>query len=140
MTIQCATPDVQANPTRETVQIDGLSGTNTSTGSVFASSDFWIVVGAFPQSEVVIGDDTVTTEVVVNCTVDNTCTQISWTGTYTLDTDATVTAKVIVDGDEIYTVSDDQTAGNHTLTVVTGHNITTQGEHIVKVILREDAL
>ena len=132
MTIQCATPDVQSNPTRETVKIDGLSGASVAIGSVYANSDFWIVAGAFPNAETVIGDDTVTTEVKISCTVDNTCTQIAWSGTYTLDSAATVTAKVIVD--------DEETAGNHALTVMTGHNITTQGEHIIKVILREDVL
>ena len=140
MTIQCATPDVQANPTRETVKIDGLSGASVAIGSVYANSDFWIVAGAFPNAETVIGDDTVTTEVKISCTVDNTCTQIAWTGAYTLDSAAMITAKVVVDDEEIYRVSDDQTPGNHTLTVVTGHNITTQGEHIIKVILREDVL
>lgn len=140
MSIQCATPEPQANPTRETVQIDGLSGAGSLTGKVYASSDFWIVVGAFPAEETIIGDDTVTNELTVNCTVDNTCTQIAWTGAYTLDEPATVTVKILVDGEEIYKVSDDQTAGNHVLNVTTGHNINTQGEHIVKVILREDVL
>ena len=112
----------------------------TMSGKVYASSDFWIVVGAFPTEETIIGDDTVTTELTVNCTVDNTCTQIAWTGAYTLDEAATVTVKILVDGEEIYKVSDDQAAGNHVLNVTTGHNINTQGEHIVKVILREDVL
>jgi len=140
MTIQCATPETQSNPTRETVQIDGLSGAGSMSGKVYASSDFWIVVGAFPTEETIIGDDTVTTELTVNCTVDNTCTQIAWTGAYTLDEAATVTVKILVDGEEIYKVSDDQAAGNHVLNVTTGHNINTQGEHVVKVILREDVL
>ena len=140
MTIQCATPEPQSNPTRETVQIDGLSGAGSMTGKVYASTDFWIMVNAFPEAETVIGDDTITTELTVNCTVDNTCTQIAWTGAYTLDEAATVTVKILVDGEEIYKVSDDQTAGNHVLNVTTGHNINTQGEHIVKVILREDVL
>lgn len=140
MTIQCDTPESQSNPTRETVQIDGLSGAGTMSGRVYASSDFWIVVGAFPTEETIIDDDTITTELTVNCTVDNTCTQIAWTGAYTLDAAATVTAKIVVDGEEVYRVSDDQTAGNHVLNVTTGHTITTQGEHTVKVILREDVL
>lgn len=140
MTIQCATPETPANPTRETVQIDGLSGSGSMSGKVYASTDFWIMVNAFPEVETVIGDDTITTELTVNCTVDNTCTQIAWTGTYTLDEAATVTVKILVDGEEIYKVSDDQTAGNHVMNVTTGHNINTQGEHIVKVILREDVL
>ena len=140
MNIQCATPETPTNPTRETIQIDGLSGSGALSGRVYASSDFWIVVGAFPAEETIIGDDTLTNELTVNCTVDNTCTQIAWTGAYTLDEAATVTVKILVDGEEIYKVSDDQTAGNHVMNVTTGHNINTQGEHIVKVIMREDVL
>lgn len=138
MTLQCGTPDAQSNPTRETVQVDGLSGSGTLTGTIYASSDFWIMINAFPNEETIIGDDTLTTELTVNCTVDNTCTQIAWTGAYYLDEDATVTVKILVDDEVIYQISDDQTAGNHVLNVTTGHNIYTQGEHIVKVILRED--
>lgn len=140
MTMQCATPDEQENPTRETTQVDGLSGAGSMGGKIYASSDFWIVIDAFPSAETIIGDDTLTTKLTVNCTVDHTCTQIAWTGAYTLDEDATVTAKILVDDEEIYSISDDQKAGNHTLNVTTGHNISTKGEHTVKVIVREDTL
>lgn len=140
MTLRCETPDEQENPTRETTQVDGLSGAGSMGGTVYASSNFWIVINAFPDAATIIGDDTLTTELTVNCTVDNTCTQIAWTGAYTLDEDATVTVKILVDNEEIYSISDDQKAGNHTLNVTTGHNINTQGEHTVKVIVREDAL
>lgn len=138
MTLQCDTPATQTNPTRETVQVDGLSALGTLTGTVYASSDFWIMINAFPNEETVIGDDTLTTELIVNCTVDNTCAQIAWTGAYYLDEDATVTVKILVDDEVIYQIADDQTAGNHVMNVTTGHNIDTQGEHVVKVILRED--
>ena len=140
MTVQCATPEPQSNPTRETVQVDGLSGSGALTGTVYASTDFWIMVNAFPEAETIIGDDALTTMLTVNCTADKTCAQIAWTGAYTLDEAATVTVKILVDDEEIYTVSDDQTAGNHVLNVTTGHYINTQGEHIVKVIMREDVL
>ena len=140
MTLQCATPDEQENPTRETTQVEGLSGGGATGGTVYASSNFWIVISSFPDAATIIGDDTLTTELTVNCTVDNTCTQIAWTGAYELDEDATVTVKILVDNEEIYTISDDQKAGNHVLNVTTGHNINTQGEHTVKVIVREDAL
>ena len=140
MSLSCATPDEQENPTRETTQIDGLSGAGSTVGTVYASSNFWIVINAFPDAATIIGDDTVTTELTVNCTVDKTCTQIAWTGTYELDEDATVTVKILVDDELIYEVSDDQKAGSHTLSVTTGHNIETQGEHIVKVIVREDVI
>ena len=140
MSLACATPDEQENPTRETTQVDGLSGAGSMSGTVYASNNFWIVIDSFPDAATIIGDDTLTTELTVNCTVDNTCTQIAWTGAYELDEDATVTVKILVDDELIYEVSDDQKAGNHTLNVTTGHNITTQGEHTVKVIVREDAL
>lgn len=132
VSIQCAVPQEQVNPVRNDVQVDGLSG------SRYASSDFWIQIASFPDAETEFTDDTATTELTVNCTVDNTTMQIAWTGFYTLSEAATVTAKVYVDDAEIYSASDDQTAGNHILNVTTGHSVNTQGEHIIKVVLRED--
>lgn len=138
MTLQCATPEEQENPTRETTRVDGLSGAGTTDGTFYASSEFFVVISSFPDAATVIDGDTLTTELTVDCTADNTCTQIAWTGAYTLDEDATVTVKILVDDKSIYEISDDQKAGNHTLNVTTGHNITTRGAHTVKVILRED--
>lgn len=136
-TIQCAVPQEQVQPVRETQQVDGLSG---GTGTGYASSDFWIQIASFPEKETTITEDTVTTQLTVNCTVDNTTMQIAWTGFYVLDAAATVTAKVFVDDTEIYTVSDDQAAGNHVLNVTTGHSVSTQGQHIIKVTLREEVI
>lgn len=132
VSIQCAVPQEQVNPVRNNVQVDGVSG------SQYASSDFWIQIAQFPDAETEITEDAVTTQLTVNCTVDNTTMQIAWTGCYTLSAEATVTAKVYVDETEIYTASDDQTAGNHILNITTGHSVNTQGEHIIKVVLRED--
>jgi len=140
MTVQCATPEELTNPVRETVKTTGVSGAASLSGTMYASSDFWIMIDSYPDEESIIGDDTLTTELTVNCTVDNTCMQIAWTGAYTLDEAATVIAKILVDDELIYEVSDDQTAGNHILNVTTGYNVNTQGEHTVKVILREDVL
>lgn len=132
VSIQCAVPQEQVNPVRNDVQVDGLSG------SRYASSDFWIQIASFPDAETEFTDDTATTELTVNCTVDNTTMQIAWTGFYTLSEAATVTAKVYVDDVEIYSASDDQTAGNHILNITTGHSVNIQGEHVIKVVLRED--
>lgn len=134
VSIRCAEPAEQVNLNRETIQVDGLSGNS------YASSDFWIQLDAFPDSETTFSDDTVTTELTVNCTVDNTTMQIAWTGFYSLSTDARVTVKVFVDDTEIYTASEDQNAGNHILNVTTGHTVNTQGMHDIKVFLREDIL
>lgn len=137
VTIQCAVPEEQVSPTRETTQVDGLSG---STGTTYASTDFWIQIASYPAAETQITEDTITTELTVNCTVDNTTMQIAWTGAYTLDAAATVTAKVLVDDEEIYSAADDQAAGNHVLNVTTGYSVSTQGERVIKVILREDVI
>ena len=139
MEMSCATPGEQQNPARETTQIDGLSGGGGG-GFSYASSDFWILQTIFPDKDTIVSDDMLTTELTVNCTVDKTTVQIAWTGAYTLDEDATVTAKILLDNEVIYEVADDQTAGNHVLTVTTGYAINTQGEHSIKVILREDVL
>lgn len=134
VSIQCAVPAEQVNLNRKTIQVDGLSGNS------YASSDFWIQIDAFPDSETTFSDDTVTTELTVNCTVDNTTMQIAWTGFYSLSADATVTVKVFVDDTEIYSASDDQNAGNHILNVTTGHTVNTQGMHDIKVVMRENLL
>ena len=135
--IRCATPEEQVGAVRESIQVDGLSG---GTGTGYASSDFWIQIAAFPEAETTITEDTVTTQLTVNCTVDNTTMQIAWTGFYVLDEAATVTARVLVDDTEVYSVSDDQQAGNHVLNVTTGHKTDRQGQHVIKVMLQEVAL
>ena len=136
VSIQCATPQEQVNPDRRNVQTSGTSG------SRIAGGDFWIKVCCFPEAEteIIAGEDAITTELTVNCTTDNTTVQIAWTGFYTLDEDATVTVDVLVDGKSIYTVSDDQTAGNHVMNVATGHAVSSKGEYVIKIVIREVAL
>ena len=102
----------------------------------------WIKVCSAPEetTTMVPGLEYPTTELTVNCTTDNTTMQIAWTGCYTLDEDATVTAAVLVDGTSIYTVSDDQKAGNHVLNITTGHAVSAKGEYVISIVLREVAL
>ena len=94
----------------------------------------------YPVTTQEIVGDTVTTQVQLECSVDNTTIQIAWTGAYTIDEDATVTAKVTLNDVVIYEVSDDQKAGNHVLNVTTGYTIEKQGDFKVKVLLREDVI
>ena len=135
--IRCDTPEEQNDPIRSNTESDGLSSPG---GTGYASSDFWIQIDSFPDAETTVTEETVTTELKVNCTVDNTTMQIAWTGFYSLDAAARVTARVLVDDEAIYEVSDDQTAGVHVLNVTTGHQVNRKGERIIKVTLREDAL
>lgn len=140
MTLKCENPERASDPARENKPIEGVSGSvSIASDSVFASNDFWILLDSFPKNATQIVGDMITTQVTLNCTVDNTCIQIAWTGSYTLDEDATVKVKVFINSDIIYEVSDDQKAGNHTLNVTTGYTIEQKGEHKVRVVLREDA-
>ena len=140
MTLRCGNPEKISDPTRENKPIEGVSGsTSVSSDFAYASNEFWILLDQFPKSAIQITGDMITTQVTLNCTVDNTCIQIAWTGAYILDEDATVKAKVLIDSDIIYEVSDDQKAGNHVLNVTTGYTIEQKGEHKIRVILREDA-
>ena len=136
VSIQCATPKEQVKPDRRNVQTEGVSGSRVSGG------DFWIKVCSFPEALTTTkdGESIITTQLTVNCTTDNTTMQIAWTGFYTLDEDMTVTAQVYVDGNLIYEVSDDQTAGNHVLNVTTGHAVSSKGEYIVIIVIRGDSL
>lgn len=142
MTLKCEDPERMNDPVRENTSIDGVSGnSNINTGSVFASGGFWLLIDSYPEKATQeIEGDTITTQVTLECSVDNTCLQIAWTGAYTLDEDATVTAKILLDDTVIYEVSDDQKAGNHVLNVTTGYTIESKGDYKVKVILREDAI
>lgn len=136
VSIQCDVPEAQVKPDRRNVQTDGVSGSRVSGG------DFWIKVCSFPEAEtsVVVGEDAVTTELTVNCTTDNTTMQIAWTGCYVLDEDAKIIVDVLVDGFAIYTVSDDQKAGNHVMNVTTGHAVSSKGEYVIKLVLREETI
>ncbi len=135
MEISCggSDPALAEVRTRETKAIEGLANNN----SVYAgNSDFWILTDSFPDNATAIeGTDTVTTETLVQTTVDVTRTQIAWKGTYTLTADSTVTAKVLVDGTEIYHVSEFQNTGINSLGLVTGYDIEEAGEHTVKIML-----
>lgn len=142
MNVKCEDPEKQNEPVRENTQIDGVSGSSSiNAGSVYASSDFWILIDQYPASATQeIEGDTITTQVQLDCSVDNTVIQIAWTGAYTLDEDATVTVKILLEDDVIYQVSDDQKAGNHVMNVTTGYTIEKKGDYKVKVILREDVI
>lgn len=137
VTVQCATPPEQDDPIRGETDSDGLS---SSGGTAYASTDFWIQMDAFPDAETTVTEETVTTEVKVTCTADNTDMQIAWTAVYSLDAAARVTARVLVDEVEIYAAMDDQTVGNHVLNVTTGHRVTQKGEHLIQVTLQEELL
>lgn len=141
MTIQCVgeNPKLQAAQTKENKAIEGLNDGTSISGTAYVSSDFWIMIDSFPDAVTEITETTLTTEVKVTTTVDNTRTQISWTGAYTIDEDASITVDVQVDDVSIYKVSDSQTAGTHVLAVSTGYEIDTQGEHTVKIFVSEVA-
>lgn len=139
MTIQCVgeNPKLSTAQSKESKVIAGLNDGTSLSGTSYASSDFWIMLDTFPIDEVEIKENTLTTALSINCTVDNTRIQILWTGCYTLDENAIVRIDVHVDDVSIYKVEDAQMAGVHTITVSTGHEISTKGEHIVKVYVEE---
>lgn len=130
-TIQCDVPPEQVNLNRRTVQTTG------SGSSGYTSRDFWLQLASFPETETQITDYMPVTKLKANCTADNTDMQIAWTGFYILDQAATVTVRVFVDKKEIYTASDDQTAGNHILNVTTGHSVDSKGEYEVEIFVAE---
>lgn len=134
VSIECATPKEQVNPDRRNVQTSGTSGSRVSGG------DFWIKVCSAPEEKLVFedGQDYEVAKLTVNCTTDNTTMQIAWTGFYTLDEASRVTVRVLVDGKNIYDVSDDQAAGNHISNVTTGHSVASKGEYTVIIAVRAE--
>ena len=130
-TIACDAPQEQVNLNRRT------EPTTSSGGSGYTSRDFWLQLASFPDVETQITDYTPVASLKATCTADNTDMQITWTGGYILDQAATVTVRVFVDKKEIYTASDDQTAGNHILNVTTGHSVDSKGEYEVEIFVSE---
>ena len=140
MTVKCETPSEDDNPTRETTQSESSGSGISGSGTSYANSGFWLLIDAGPDDVTAVSAETLTNELTVDCTIENTCTQITWTGAYSLDEDATITIKVLVDEEVIYQVSDDQKAGNHVLNVTTGYDIQNTGEHVIQVLISESAI
>lgn len=140
MDIACGgeNPALMEAQTKESKAIDGLNDGTSTSGTTYVSSDFWIMLDTFPTEQVYIRDESMTTEVEIQSTVDKTRTQIAWTAGYTLSEAATVTARVTLDDDTVYEVSDLQTAGAHVLNVTTGHEITAQGKYYIRVFLKAE--
>jgi hypothetical protein len=141
MTIQCVgeNPKLLTAQSKESKAIEGLNDGTSLSGTSYVSSDFWIMLDTYPADDVEIlpNEEAITTELTVTCTVDNTRTQISWTGCYTVDEDAKVIVMVYADDSMIYGVADEQKAGMHTMAVSTGHEFKTKGDHTIKVVIKE---
>lgn len=141
MTVQCVgeNPKLSTAQSKESKAIEGLNDGTSLSGTSYVSSDFWIMLDTYPPTDVEIqpNEEAITTELTVNCTVDNTRTQILWTGTYSIDEAAKVIAMVYADDTIIYGISDEQTAGQHCLTVSTGWEFITKGEHQIKIVIKE---
>lgn len=113
----------------------GISGDSASSGISYGSGSFWLNIASFPENSATITQDTITTTLDVDITIENTRTQIAWTGFYSLDDSALVTAKIYVDSTLVYTIQDAQTAGHHTLNVTTGYELTKKGKINFRVVL-----
>ncbi len=143
MTVKCAgeNPLLNDAKSRYTKNIEGLlSGETYSSGGV-GSSDFWMVYDDNSDGAQTIGQ----TPVVVcslNITpkTDHTKSQVNFTVTYTLDEDSAVLADVQGDSVSIYSVEDDQTAGNHTLTVTCGKIWDDQDDHEIRILLSAEPI
>lgn len=133
VSIRCETPKEMKEQERKNVQTSGTSSSRVSGG------DMWIKVCSAPEeiTEMVPGLEYPTTELTINCPTDNTTMQIAWTGCYSLGEDATVTVRVLVDDKEIYSASDDQKAGKHTMNVTTGHSVSSKGEYVISIMVKE---
>lgn len=139
MTLQCVgeNPKLLTAQSKETKAIIGLNDGTSLSGTSYVSSDFWIIIDSYPGDVVEITENTLTTQVKLTTTVDNTRTQILWTGAYRIGEDAVVSVDIHVNDVSIYQVSDSQTAGEHVLTVSTGYEISRKGEHTVKIYVKE---
>jgi hypothetical protein len=142
MTIQCVgeNPKLTSAQSKESKAIEGLNANASLSGTSYASNDFWIMINAFPNDTVGITDNTLTTEITITATTDKTRTQITWTASYSIDENALITVDVHVDDKSIYSVSDLQTAGTHTMNVSTGYEINGKGEHTVKIYIKEESV
>ena len=133
VSLECETPKGTKEQERKNVQISGTSESRVSGG------DMWIKISSDPKEKFLIaaGAERFVAELIVNCPTDNTTMQIAWTGCYTLEEDATVIVGVFVDNKEIYSVSDEQKAGKHTMNVTTGHSVSSRGEYAISITVKE---
>lgn len=134
VSIKCDVSEIATNELRSDKTIDGVGGDTSISGKAYASSDFWLQMASYPASQTTFAVETVVATLDIDINVENTKTQIAWTGSYSIDADATVTTKVYVKNELIYTVTDDQKAGNHTLNVTTGHEIKGTGSHNFRIV------
>lgn len=130
--LKCATPEEQVDPYRRNTPTDVVSGSRVSGG------DFWIKVAASPETgtEVAAGEES-GTDLTVTCATDNTTMQIAWTCGYALSGDSTIAVDIYVDDKMIYSVTEDQPAGNRLINVTTGHAVSQKGEYNIKAVIRE---
>lgn len=135
MSIQCDASETAEGLLREDKTIEGISGSSDASGTSYASSGFWVEIASFPDSTKQISDDTVTTSKDIEFTIEKTKTQIAWTGTYSLSSNATTTAKVYIGDEIIYQVADEQDSGNHLLSLVTGYEVAEKGNKNIRVVL-----
>jgi hypothetical protein len=142
LTLRCDVGETQSGLLREDKVVDGASGEGAS-GSSYGGNDFWIVIDSFPKETTAMsGASASTTSANVKTTVAKTKTQVAWTGCYILSDDAVFTVNIYANSTLIYSVSDEQKAGQHTFAVTTGHELDSEGEYefLVTVGASENAL
>ena len=134
MNIRCEANETSADLLRADKVIDGVSG-SADGGPTYGNTSFWLIASSYPSTQTSISNEGTTNTLDVELTVEKSRVQIAWTGSYTLTANAIVTAKVYVNNTLIYTVSDMQTAGQHSLNVTTGHDISGTGTYKFKIVL-----
>ena len=133
MSLRCDVAKTASGLVRDEQDIEGISGEGSS-GSSYGGGDFWLKIDSWPLDWAqMYGQELDTNSVAVKLGVDRTRTQITWTATYTIDQDTTVTARVYCNDDLVYTASEDQNAGQRTFTLTTGHEVEGDGDHKFKV-------
>lgn len=133
MTLRCDVDETASGLIRDEQDIEGISGDGSS-GTSYGGGDFWLKIDSWPLDWAqMYGEELDTNSVAVKLGVDRTRTQITWTATYTIDQDTTVTARAYCNDELIYTASEDQNAGQRTFTLTTGHEVEGDGDHKFKV-------
>ncbi len=122
MEVKCAgeNPLINSAKSRSSKNIDGLLNNEVHEGGIAGTPDFWMIFNN--ECEALTIGSTATEVCELSYTLENNHarTQNEFTVSYTLDEASTVVVDVRVDDVSEYSVSDDQTAGNHSLSVTCG--------------------
>lgn len=137
MDISCGgdNPDLVSLETKGEKVVSGLTGTGGF------GDNLWLLMDNAPSSALTLtgGTETQVGEIALYAKEANSMVQIAYTAAYVLSVAALVTLRLVLDDTTVYTVRQNQEAGDSKITATTGYEFTGEGDHTVKAYLTVSA-